>query len=246
VHADTVPESLSITTAAVQSLVRWYAREAGVRNLAKYIDRITRKLALQVVAEGEGTDLRSKTQRKSDTWVVSADNLSDYVGKPVFTSDRLYEEGPLPPGIIMGLAYTSMGGSALYIETQGIQRGVDAENKPRGGGTLKVTGQLGDVMKESTQIAWTVARARFAEIAPGNEFFETTDIHMHVPEGATPKDGPSAGITMVTSMLSLALNKPVRNDLAMTGEVSLTGKVLAVGGIKEKIMGARRSGITTV
>jgi Lon-like ATP-dependent protease len=246
VHADSVPDSLSITTAAVQSLVRWYAREAGVRNLAKYIDRITRKLALQVVAEGEGTDLRPKTQRKSDTWEVSADNLSDYVGKPVFTSDRLYEEGPLPPGIIMGLAYTSMGGSALYIETQGIRRGVDAEGKPRGGGTLKVTGQLGDVMKESTQIAWTVARARLAEIAPSNDFFETTDIHMHVPEGATPKDGPSAGITMVTSMLSLALNKPVRNDLAMTGEVSLTGKVLAVGGIKEKIMGARRAGITTV
>mmetsp|Transcript_24708 Transcript_24708/g.46986 ORF Transcript_24708/g.46986 Transcript_24708/m.46986 type:complete len:188 (-) Transcript_24708:61-624(-) len=146
----------------------------------------------------------------------------------------------------MGLAYTSMGGSALYIETQGIKKGLDADGKVRGGGTLKVTGQLGDVMKESSQIALTVARAIYDELQPGGDFFDTNDIHMHVPEGATPKDGPSAGITMVTSMLSLALNKPVPNDLAMTGEVSLTGKVLAVGGIKEKIMGARRSGITTV
>ena len=246
VHAPGVPESLTITTDAIQSLVRWYAREAGVRNLSKYIDKITRKLALQVVAEQEGTELRPKTRRNTDTWQVTPDNLKDYVGKPVFTSDRLYEDGPLPPGIIMGLAYTSMGGSALYIETQGIKKGLDNEGKPRGGGTLKVTGQLGDVMKESSQIALTVARALYSELQPGGDFFDTTDIHMHVPEGATPKDGPSAGITMVTSMLSLAMNKPVRNDLAMTGEVSLTGKVLAVGGIKEKIMAARRAGITTV
>lgn len=136
-----------------------------------------------------------------------------------------------------------MGGSALYIETQGIKRGVDAEGKQRGGGALKVTGQLGDVMKESTQIAYTLARAILHSADPSNDFFDTTDIHTHVPEGATPKDGPSAGITIVTSMLSLAMDKPIRNDLAMTGEVSLTGKVLAVGGIKEKVMGARRAGI---
>jgi len=136
-----------------------------------------------------------------------------------------------------------MGGSALYIETQGIKRGLDSDGKPRGGGSLKVTGQLGDVMKESTQIAYTVARARLYEADPDNSFFDVNDIHTHVPEGATPKDGPSAGITIVTSMLSLAMDKPVRNDLAMTGEVSLTGKVLAVGGIKEKVMAARRAGI---
>lgn len=139
-----------------------------------------------------------------------------------------------------------MGGSALYIETQGIKRGLDSEGKPRGGGTLKVTGQLGDVMKESTQIAYTVARARLAEISPDNTFFDVTDIHMHVPEGATPKDGPSAGVTMVTAMLSLAMDRPIKSDLAMTGEISLTGKVLAVGGIKEKTMAARRAGITTI
>jgi len=177
---------------------------------------------------------------------VSSDNLDQYVGKPVFTSDRLYETDPLPHGIVMGLAYTSMGGTALYIETQGIKRGLDPEGKQRGGGTLKVTGQLGDVMKESTQIAYTVARSRMSEIDPSNAFFDEKDIHMHVPEGATPKDGPSAGITMVTAMLSLALDKPIKSDLAMTGEISLTGKVLAVGGIKEKTMAARRAKIKTI
>lgn len=246
VHAPGVPEGVSISREAIQSLVRWYAREAGVRNLAKYIDRITRKLALQIVAEQEGAELREKSKRKSDSWTIDENNLVDYVGKQVFTSDRLYEEGPLPNGIVMGLAYTSMGGSALYIETQGIQRALDADGKPRGGGHVKVTGQLGDVMKESADIAYTVARARLHDLDPANSYFDSADIHLHVPEGATPKDGPSAGVTMVTSMLSLATGKPVRNDLAMTGEISLTGKVLPVGGIREKIMAARRAGITCV
>ena len=114
-------------------------------------------------------------------------------------------------------------GSALYIETQAIKRGTDADGKRKGGGMLKVTGQLGNVMEESTQIAYTVARAKLADIDPDNSFFDNVDLHMHVPEGATPKDGPSAGITMTTSMLSLALDKPISNDLAMTGEISLTG-----------------------
>lgn len=244
--AEKVPQSISIATSALESLVRWYCREAGVRNLAKKIDKITRLLSLQIVAEEEGAQLTEKSGRQSNTWEVSADNLQHYVGKPLFTSDRLYEKDPLPHGIVMGLAWTSMGGTALYVETQGIKRGLDQDGKPRGGGTLKVTGQLGDVMKESTQIAYTVARARLAEIAPDNAFFDVTDIHMHVPEGATPKDGPSAGITMVTAMLSLALDRPIKSDLAMTGEVSLTGKVLPVGGIKEKIMAARRAGIKIV
>lgn len=144
----------------------------------------------------------------------------------------------------MGLAFTSMGGSALYIETQVIRRGRDEDQKRRGGGTMKVTGQLGDVMQESASIAYTVARARLALLDPNNNFFDENDIHLHVPEGATPKDGPSAGVTMVTSMLSLALDTPVRADVAMTGEISLTGKVLPVGGIMEKTMAARRAGIT--
>ena len=137
-------------------------------------------------------------------------------------------------------------GSALYIETQAIKRGVGSDGKQKGGGMLKVTGQLGKVMEESTQIAYTVARANLSEIDPFNNFFDVVDLHMHVPEGATPKDGPSAGITMTTAMLSLAMNKPISNELAMTGEISLTGKVLPVGGIKEKIMAARRSGIKCI
>ena len=241
-----VPESLSIDKSALESLVRWYCREAGVRNLAKKIDKITGLLSLQIVAEEDGAELTEKSSRKSDTWEVSSENLHEYVGKPIFTSDRLYEKDPLPHGIVMGLAWTSMGGCALYIETQGIKRGLDHEGKRRGGGTLKATGQLGDVMKESSQIAYTVARARLAEIQPENNYFDETDIHMHVPEGATPKDGPSAGITMVTAMLSLALDRPIKSDLAMTGEVSLTGKVLPVGGIKEKVMAARRAGIKCI
>ena len=183
-HAENVPKSLSLAKSAIESLVRWYAREAGVRSLAKYINKITGRLALQIVAESEGATLTEKSKRKSESWEVSSENLADYVGKPVFTSDRMYEKDPLPNGIIMGLAYTSMGGSALYIETQGIKRGVDSDGKPRGGGNLKVTGQLGDVMKESSQIAYTVARARLADQTGGsNDFFDVTDIHMHVPEG---------------------------------------------------------------
>merc|ERR1712070_1082781 len=246
VHADNVPSAVGISQDAIENLVRWYCREAGVRNLSKHIDKITRKLALQVVAEDEGAELTKKSQRKSETWCITEENLKDYVGKPIFTSDRLYDKDPLPHGIVMGLAYTSMGGSALYIETQGIKRGLNTDGKTRGGGTLKATGKLGDVMMESSQIAYTVARARLSEIDIDNQFFDNTDIHMHVPEGATPKDGPSAGIAMVTSMLSLALDRPIRNDLAMTGEVSLTGKVLPVGGIKEKIMGGRRAGVTKI
>jgi ATP-dependent Lon protease len=246
VHSKKVPAAVGMDRSAIESLVRWYCREAGVRSLAKYIDKITRKLALQVVAEEEGAVLTQKSRRKSPTWTVTETNLHEYVGKPIFTSDRLYEKDPLPNGIVMGLAYTSMGGSALYIETQGIRRGRDADGKSRGGGTVKATGKLGDVMKESSQIAYTVARAIISDLDETNQFFDNTDIHMHVPEGATPKDGPSAGIAMVTSMLSLAMEKPISNDLAMTGEISLTGKVLPVGGIKEKIMGGRRAGIKSI
>ena len=123
-HSKDVPDSLSITRSAIEHLVRWYAREAGVRNLAKYIDKISRKLALQVVAEDEGAELTKKSTRQSDSWEVTAENLSDYVGQQIFTHDRLYDKDPLPHGIVMGLAWTSMGGSALYIETQAITRGL--------------------------------------------------------------------------------------------------------------------------
>jgi len=270
VKAEGVPESLTIDKGAIEKLVRWYCREAGVRNLEKHIRRIAGKLALQVVAEKENVELSDKMARTTtddttssessgETWIVSEENLEDYVGKPKFTSDRMYESDPLPSGTCMGLAWTSMGGAALYIETQCISKrrrnnNNDTKNQESssvattatvggGGGNLRVTGQLGNVMSESSQIAHTFSRVFLAELDPTNTFFDDVDIHMHVPEGATPKDGPSAGITMITAMLSLSTKKSVRNDLAMTGEVSLKGKVLPVGGIKEKTMAARRAGI---
>lgn len=154
--------------------------------------------------------------------MIDESNLADYVGKPVFHAEKLYEQTPV--GVVMGLAWTSMGGSTLYIETTVVEEG-------EGKGGLNITGQLGDVMKESAQIAHTVARKIMLEKEPGNQFFANSKLHLHVPAGATPKDGPSAGCTMITSLLSLATKKPVRKDLAMTGEVTLTGRILPIGGV---------------
>jgi len=240
-----VPPSLSIHTSSVESLVRWYCREAGVRSLEKHIQRICRKLALQVVAEREDTPLPPRTARGTDSWTVTGDNLDEYVGKPPFTTDRMFPDAP-PHGVVMGLAWTSMGGSALYVEAQGIHRTADHEGRPRGGGKLEITGQLKDVMRESAKIAHTVARSFLHRYQQGNSYYDDRDLHVHVPDGATPKDGPSAGVTLVTAMLGLALDRPVRPDLAMTGEVSLSGLVLPVGGIKEKVMAARRAGIACI
>ncbi|KFK26447.1 hypothetical protein AALP_AA8G249700 [Arabis alpina] len=169
--------------------------------------------------------------------MINESNLADYVGKPVFHAEKIYEQTPV--GVVMGLAWTSMGGSTLYIETTVVE---DGEGK----GGLNITGQLGDVMKESAQIAYTVARKILLKKEPENKFFANSKLHLHVPAGATPKDGPSAGCTMITSLLSLAMQKPVRKDLAMTGEVTLTGRILPIGGVKEKTIAARRSQVKTI
>ncbi|OMP09359.1 hypothetical protein COLO4_05554 [Corchorus olitorius] len=169
--------------------------------------------------------------------LVDNSNLSDFVGKAVFHAERIYDQTPV--GVVMGLAWTAMGGSTLYIETTQVEQG-------EGKGALNVTGQLGDVMKESAQIAHTLARSILQEKEPDNPFFANSKLHLHVPAGATPKDGPSAGCTMITSMLSLAMKKPVRKDLAMTGEVTLTGRILPIGGVKEKTIAARRSEVKTI
>lgn len=154
--------------------------------------------------------------------MIDKSNLDDFVGKPVFHAERIYDQ--TPAGVVMGLAWTAMGGSTLYIETKFVEEG-------DGKGALHITGQLGDVMKGNAQLAHTIARDILREKEPENTFFANTKIHLHVPAGATPKDGPSAGCTMTTSMLSLALKKPVKKDLAMTGEVTLTGKILPIGGV---------------
>lgn len=157
--------------------------------------------------------------------MVSQSNLTDFVGKPIFHAERIYDK--TPTGVVMGLAWTAMGGSTLYIETTSVEQG-------EGKGALNLTGQLGDVMKESAQIALTVARGILLEKEPQSNFFADSKVHLHVPAGATPKDGPSAGCTMITSLLSLAMKRPVKKDLAMTGEVTLTGKILPIGGVSNK------------
>ncbi|VFQ84933.1 unnamed protein product [Cuscuta campestris] len=189
-----------------------------------------------------GADETEKINRHEDAptiqkVVVDSSNLADYVGKPVFHAERIYEYTPI--GVVMGLAWTAMGGSTLYIETTLVEKG-------DGKGALNLTGQLGDVMKESAQIAHTVARSILHEKDPENPFFSNSKLHLHVPAGATPKDGPSAGCTMITSLLSLAMNTHVKKDLAMTGEVTLMGKILPIGGVKEKTIAARRSGVKTI
>jgi ATP-dependent Lon protease len=216
---------LEFTGAAVTHIVNGYAREAGVRSLENYVKKIMRKVAIQVV---KGMD---KKEPKFKKVTVSEKNLDKFLGKPIFTSDRFYER--TPAGVCMGLAWTSMGGATLYIEATKV-----AAEKTE----MKLTGQAGDVMKESSQIAWTYLHSMVKEYAPGIPFFEKSQVHVHIPEGATPKDGPSAGITMVTSLLSLLRNEAVLQDLGMTGELTLTGKVLPIGGVKEKLIAAKRSG----
>ncbi|XP_047489502.1 lon protease homolog, mitochondrial-like [Penaeus chinensis] len=219
-------EKLTLHDTAVDRLIRQYCRESGVRNLQKHIDRIMRRAAYNI-ASGEAESVE-----------VNVDNLESFVGKPKFSHDRMYQE--TPAGVVMGLAWTAMGGSTLYIETTAWPLNGDKE------GRFETTGHLGDVMKESTRIAYTYAKHFLSEKFPDNKTLVQSNVHLHVPEGATPKDGPSAGVTIITALVSLAQGKPVRQDIAMTGEVSLTGKVLPVGGIKEKTIAAKRVGVKCV
>uniref|UniRef100_A0A383VUK5 Lon protease homolog n=1 Tax=Tetradesmus obliquus TaxID=3088 RepID=A0A383VUK5_TETOB len=180
---------------------------------------------------------------KGDPISIGDGDLKEYVGLPPFAQDKFYDT--TPAGVVMGLAWTAMGGATLYVEAAPI---IDGSGDGKGsGGRLVTTGQLGDVMRESASIAHTYARAFLHNRDPSSAgFFDKTSVHVHVPAGATPKDGPSAGCTIITSLLSLALGRPVAPGLAMTGEVSLTGKVLPIGGVKEKLLAARRSGVTDV
>lgn len=218
---------IQFTAEGLKTLIHQYAREAGVRNLENYIKKILRKQALNIV---RNSDLK-KIEKKS----ITPADLKDYLGKPKFTSDRFYDSTPI--GVATGLAWTSMGGATLYIECIEI---------PSEKTQMVLTGQVGDVMKESSEIAWNYLQSTLNKYGKNQTFFEKGLIHMHIPEGATPKDGPSAGITMVTSLLSLLLKKPIKKDLGMTGELTITGKILPVGGIKEKTIAARRSGLNTL
>ena len=214
-------EQCHFTEAALLTLIRDYTREAGVRNLEREIGAVLRQVAVRVAS---GEDVHQ---------VVSPAKLPDLLGPPRFDNEVALRVGL--PGVATGLAFTPVGGDILFIEA----------NRTEGSGKLILTGQLGEVMKESAQTALTLAKSR---TIAGNEpnRFETRDIHIHVPAGATPKDGPSAGVAMFVALISLLSRVPVRNDTAMTGEISLRGLVLPVGGIKEKVLAAQAAGITRV
>lgn len=266
--------NVELTEDAITVLMKRYCRESGVRNLKKHIEKIYRKAALNVVKqlsiddaprpdevteEGKVIKKDVKSEEKADEIEVektndseeslkipdtfkleiTSSNLKDYVGPPVFTTDRLYET--TPPGVVMGLAWTSIGGCSLYVESVLEQPLHDCERA-----SFERTGQLGDVMKESSRLAYSFSKMYLSKKFPENRFFEKASIHLHCPEGATPKDGPSAGVTMATSFLSLALDKPVDPTVAMTGELTLTGKVLRIGGLREKAVAAKRSGAKTI
>jgi ATP-dependent Lon protease len=223
-------EDVVFSQGALKQLINGYAREAGVRSLENYIKKILRKVAFKIVKAGE-TAAKKKNKTTFEPVHITEDNLSKFINKPIFTSDRYYPKTPV--GVCMGLAWTSMGGATLYVEAIKCL----AEKTE-----MKLTGQAGDVMKESAQIAWSYLQSTYQKYAPEKLFFDKTQIHVHIPEGATPKDGPSAGVTMMTALLSLLKGEAVLEDLAMTGELTLTGKVLPIGGVKEKLIAAKRSG----
>jgi ATP-dependent Lon protease len=217
------PDQLSISDDAIRLVVRGYTREAGVRNLERELGALCRKAARRR-AEGDESPLH-----------ITPEVVVELLGAPHFLDEEM-EERTKEPGVAIGLAWTPAGGDVLFVEA----------SRMAGPGTLTLTGQLGEVMKESARAALSWFRAHAAAYGADPDFFKTSEIHLHVPSGAIPKDGPSAGVTMVTALASELTRRPVRGDIAMTGEITLSGRVLPVGGIKEKVLAARRVGIREV
>ncbi len=216
------PKTISFTDKAILRIIQDYTREAGLRNLEREIGSVCRKVAREL-AEG-----------KKGKFKIDEQAVENFLGKKRFFSEakRMTSE----PGVATGLAWTTSGGDIIFIEATSMH----------GKGMLTLTGQLGDVMKESAQAALSWVRSHSDELGIPEDYFQSHDIHVHVPAGAVPKDGPSAGVTMTTALASLAIGKPVASNVAMTGEVTLSGKVLPIGGLKEKVLAARRAGIDTV
>jgi ATP-dependent Lon protease len=216
-------KKVEITDEAINEIITGYTMEAGVRNLEREIGSVVRKIAAKVAEN-------SRTRKQT----VTENNLSDYLGIKKYLRDKTLDNDEI--GACTGLAWTSVGGTTLTIEV----------SLMRGKGEILLTGKLGDVMKESARAAISYIRAHAGKYGIDEERFEKTDIHVHVPEGATPKDGPSAGITMATAILSAFTEKAVKKSVAMTGEITLRGKVLPIGGLKEKALAAYRQGIKDV
>lgn len=215
---------IQISDNVIMKIIDEYTREAGVRNLKREFITLCRKLA------------RDAVEQDKKKFIIKSSSLEKYLGKPKFRPEKLKEKEP-KLGVVNGLAWTSVGGVTLEVQGVAIP----------GKGELSLTGTLGNVMKESAQVAFTYVKANLDKYKLENpEFFEKKNIHLHFPEGATPKDGPSAGITIVTAILSVLTGRKVKQDIAMTGEVTITGEVLAIGGVKEKVIGAHRAGIREV
>ena len=217
---------ISVSESAVRDVVNYYTRESGVRNLERQIGNLCRKVARKVVEAGP--------KDKKKVYRITSGNLDTYLGKKKISYDKIEDGSEV--GMTTGLAWTAVGGDTLFIETT-IMNGT---------GKLVLTGLMGDVMQESAKAGLSVIRTRCESLGISEDFYKEKDIHIHIPEGATPKDGPSAGVTMCTSMISALSGIPVRRDVAMTGEITLRGKVLPVGGIKEKVIAAHRAGVKTV
>lgn len=213
---------IKISENAITEIIERYTRESGVRNLERNIGKLVRKTAVQIV----------ENNKKSIS--INSSNLKNYLGIPKYDYDLAYEEDQV--GVVTGLAWTQVGGETLFIEV----------NTMKGDGKLQLTGKLGDVMKESAMAAISYIKANAEKFNIDYNLFKETDIHIHVPEGAIPKDGPSAGITMATAVISALTKRAVRKDVAMTGEITITGRVLPIGGLKEKLLAAKRAGIKKV
>jgi ATP-dependent Lon protease len=216
-------KNLSFTDDAIQAVIQRYTREAGVRNLERELSSICRKVARKVVVEGT-----------SFSEEVTPERVTQYLGVPKYRPTLAEQKNEI--GIATGLAWTEAGGEILVTEA----------TLMTGKGVLTLTGKLGDVMQESAQAAMSYVRSRSIDFGIPHDFNKRTDVHVHVPEGAIPKDGPSAGITMATAMISALAKVPTRKDVAMTGEITLRGKVLPIGGVKEKLLAAHRAGIGTI
>jgi ATP-dependent Lon protease len=223
-HGLKVGEQIEFADQGLQEIIHSYTREAGVRNLEREIATITRKQARRI-AEG-----------KTEKMTVTPEVVREYLGVPKFRTEKEVEERVKRPGVAVGLVWTPVGGDIIFIEA----------TRMRGGKQFTMTGHLGEVMQESMTAALTWTRANGERYGIDPDFFRKQDIHIHVPSGAVPKDGPSAGVAMASALVSLLSGRPLRPRVAMTGEISLSGVVLPVGGIKEKVLGAKRAGIREV
>ncbi|HLF01053.1 MAG TPA: endopeptidase La, partial [Anaerolineales bacterium] len=217
-------EEVKFTEETVRTIIRNYTREAGVRNLEREIGRVCRKVVTKI-AEGQSGPI-----------TIDVADIAGYLGKKKFLFTEEVEERTSLPGVATALAWTPVGGDVMFVEATAMP----------GGRGFQLTGQLGDVMQESARAALSYVRAKARDFGLSDSFFTRHDIHMHVPAGGQPKDGPSAGVTMATALISLISGRPVRSDVGMTGEITLRGQVLPIGGVKEKVLAAHRAGLKTV